>query len=251
MRTKSLAELLAVPREEEQYLIGPELLPKGGLMAIYGRAGTGKSWLGIDMGFSVCEGLRWVGFPTIKSSVLIIQTEQTEPIYTERLVKYTQHLNGKQPTHLYFDNDLTLKLDGFVGLQALFQDIEERKPGIVILDCLYQMVSGSVSNQVDLNRFKDNIDKARQQFGTSFVILHHPRKAGRGSEDEDLGFEEMLTSSIFQNWLDTIIKVVGVPYNALNPTVLLLEFQKVKNARHQMHPIQIRFNRDTARFGLA
>ena len=220
-------------------------------MAIYGRAGTLKSWLAINMAFDICQGKRWLGHPTIKSSVLIIQTEQTEPIYAERIIKYAHSLNGRElPTNLSFDNDLTLKLDGFTGLQTLFQDIEERKPGVVILDCLYQMVSGSVSNQVDLNRFKDNIDKTRQKFGTSFVIIHHPRKAGR-DEDEDLGFEEMLTSSIFANWLDTIIKVSAVPHNADNPTNILLTFQKVKDARQPMLPIQVRFSRDTARFGLA
>lgn len=219
-------------------------------MAIYGRAGTLKSWIAIDMAFKVCDGEAWLGHPTQKSSVLIVQTEQPEPLYTERLEMYTSigYKNGRvPPTNLYFDNDLTLKVDTFNGQQALFQDIKDRQPEIVIMDCLYQMVSGNVSDQTNLNRFRDNIDKARQSFGTTFVILHHPRKGDRETTD-DMGFEEMLGSSTLSFWLDTIIKVTGVPPNIPQPVNLTLTYEKVKQARHEMRPITVGFDRETARF---
>ncbi len=219
-------------------------------MAIYGRAGTLKSWLSIDMAFRVCKGEEWIGHPTEKSSVLIIQTEQPEPLYTERLEKYTAigYQNGTQPTNLFFDNDLTLKLDTFNGQQVLFQHIKDRQPGLVILDCLYQMVS-NVANQADLNRFRDNIDSARQEYGTAFVLLHHPRKQGREQED-DLGFEEMSGMGNLGAWLDTIIRVTGDPPNIDQPTNIVLAYQKVKNARSEMRPIGLRFDKETVRFHL-
>jgi len=249
VRSKTLADLLAAPREEEQYLIGSDLLPKGGLMAIYGRAGTLKSWLSIDMAFHICEGEDWLGHPTERTSVLIVQTEQPEPLYTERLVKYVSvgYRNGRvPPDNLYFDNDLTLKLDTFNGQQVLFQNIKDRQPGLVILDCLYQMIE-NVSNQVALNRFKDNIDKARQTYGTSFLLIHHPRKQSRDREDE-LGFEEMAGMASLEAWLDTIIRLTGDPPNGDQPLNIILSYQKVKNARREMRPISLGFDRETARF---
>jgi len=215
-------------------------------MTIYGRAGTLKSWLMIDLAFAIAGGHKWLEtFQTRKSSVLIVQAEQTEWQYQKRVIKYCQNRNGKTPDNIYFDNDLELKLDGFAGLQAILDDIKERKPDVVILDCLYQLVSGSVANEMDLKRFKDNVDKLRHQYKISFIIIHHTRK--HYSED-DQGIEEMLTSSVFGNWLDTIVRIRGVPANADQPTVIQMDFQKVKDAEEEVQALRVGFDRETTQF---
>jgi len=223
-------------------------------MVIYGKAGTLKSWMVIDLMFALSQGDKWLAFPCQKVPVLMVQSEDTEAQYQPRIVKYCEGLNGVRPNNLLFDNDITLKLTGFVGLKMLEASLEEWRsqglpsmPKVIVLDCLYQLVSGSVSSEVDIKQFTANVDKIRQEFGCAFVIVHHPRKAG----DDDSGFEEMLSSSVLGNWLDTIIKVESVPPDADQPVTLDLRFQKVRHAIQEVSGIRVKFNRQHVRFGIS
>ena len=222
-------------------------------MAIYGRAGTLKSWLSLEQAFALATGQMWLAYPCIESRVLIMQAEVTESNYIERLIAYSRNVNGLMPDNIWMDNDLTMDLSGTEGMNLLENDIEEVSPDVIIIDCLYKIVSGSVSNEIDLKKVIANVDRIRQAYGTAFVFIHHPRK-DQSSEKEDhidKGFEEMLTSSIFGDWLETIIKVTSVPPNQDQPDTIRLDFQKLKNARQFVSPIQVRFNRDRAQFTLS
>ena len=246
-----MKQLLAQPRIEQQFLIEPQLLAKGGTMAIYGRPGTLKSWLSLDAAYALATGGDWLAYPCVRSTVVIMQAEVPEHSYIERLHAYTKNMNGSVPDNLYMDNDLTMKISDFNGLTILNQVMEECHPHVIIFDNLYQIVSGTVSSEVDLKKILDNIDKIRQAYGTAFIFIHHPRKDQSTDDDSvNKGFEEMLTSSIFGNWLDTIIKVTSVPPNQDQPDTIRLDFQKVKEARNVVHPIQVKFNKNNARFYL-
>jgi len=251
LRTKSLKALLAQPRVEKRFLIDQGILVKGGTMAIYGRPGTLKSWLSLDLGIELTQGGMWLAYQCTKSTVTILQAEVPEDSYIERLHVYTQHMNGTIPDNFHMDNDLTMKLGGSEGMQILLEVVEECHPEVIIMDNLYQIVAGSVSSEVDLKKILDNIDRIRQAYGIAFVFIHHPRKDQSDDDsDSNKGFEEMLTSSIFGNWLDTIIKVTSVPPNQDQPDTIRLDFQKVKEARQAVHPIQVKFDRRYARFRL-
>lgn len=218
-------------------------------MAVYGRAGTGKSWLAIELAFALAAGEPWLGlYPTEKCKVLVIQTEQTERQYQRRIVKYCDNLDGVMPDNISFDNDMELKLDQFHGLNAIIQDIEEQQPDVVILDCLYQMISGSVSSEPELKKFKDNIDGLRKRYHIAFCMIHHPRKTYTGNDD--MGIEEMLTSSIFGNWLDTAIRVAPLHPDDDQPTEISMRFQKVKDAEDKVPEVRLKFNKKTVRFHL-
>lgn len=254
MRTKTLNQLLSTTYSDIQFLVQPELLPAAGTMAIYGKAGTLKSWLVIDMMFALATGKVWLAYPCAEVPVLMVQGEQTEAQYQPRIVKYCEELNGAVPKNLLFDNDITLKLDGFIGLKLLESSLQEWKaqklphmPKVIVLDCLYQLLSGSVSSETDLKQFTGTVDKIRDDYGCAFVIVHHPRKAGEG----DLGLEEMLSSSILGNWLDTIIKVESHPPDADQPSTVDLRFQKIKHASQEISGIRVKFNKHSVRFSPA
>ena len=105
-----MKQLLAQPRVEEQYLIEPQILAKGGTMAIYGRAGTLKSWLSLEQAFALATGQMWLAYPCIESRVLIMQAEVTESNYINRLVSYSRNMNGLMPDNIFRDNDVTMDL---------------------------------------------------------------------------------------------------------------------------------------------
>jgi RecA-family ATPase len=250
VRSKTLNELLSTRFPAQRFLIEPQVLSAGGIMVIYGRAGTLKSWLSIDLAFALTGGTAWAQVhKTNKASTLIVQSEVTESLYQMRIAKYCQNFNGTRPDNLFFDNDIVLKLDNFIGLRTLIENMEDRKPRVIILDCLYKLLSGSVSNELDLKKFTENIDYVRSKWGTAFIIVHHPRKSK--SEETDEGIEEMLSSSILGDWLDTILRVSGVPAGIEQPSVIDLTFQKVRHAEFEVPGIRLRFNRETARFSIA
>lgn len=248
MRTKSLKELLTTQYSTVEYIIKPQILPPSGRMALYGRAGMLKSWIAIDAAFSIARGDRWLGvFETKQSSVLVVQVEVPEALYAARVEKYAIGLNGSTPDNLWFDNDQQLKLDEYLGIEALMQDVVERKPDVVIFDCLYLLIAGSVSSETDIKRLMAAITRAQMKHPFAVVLVHHPRKEG----EEDRGIEEMLNSSVLGNWFDTIVKVSPAVKGELQPIVVDLTFQKVKNAEEFIPSVRLRFNREKARFSLA
>lgn len=251
MRTKTLNELLSAKPPKTLFVIEPRVLPVGGVMALYGPAGALKSWLSIELARAVSTGTRWLDtFETNKLPVLVVQSEQTEAQYVNRLYKFFK-FESSNPDNLFFDNDLGIRLDQYHGAAGLGQDMAERKPGLVILDCLYQMISGSVSSEPDLKRMKDTVDGLRDKWNCSFVIVHHPRKSSRDEGAEEFGPEEMLGHSVFRNWLDTIVKVSPVPKGASQPSLVDLEFQKVRSADVDIPAVRYKFDRRTVRFSIA
>ena len=182
-----------------------------------------------------------------------MQAEVTESNYINRLISYSRNMNGLMPDNIFMDNDVTMDLSGLEGMNLLQTDIEEVSPDVIIIDCLYKIVSGSVSNEIDLKKVITNIDRIRQSHNIAFIFIHHPRKDQSTEAEEYIGkgIEEMLTSSIFGNWLDTVVKVTSVPPHQDQPDTVRLDFQKIKNARQAISPIQVRFNRDRAQFTLS
>lgn len=249
-RSKSLNELLATPKPRFSYVINPQILPYAGVQIAYGKAGTLKSWIGIDAAFAVASGSPWLGrdaFSTTAMNSMLVQAEVPEHSFRERVEKFSASLNGAGPDEesLFFINDMELRLDSFEWQQRLMREIKERKVKFVVLDCLYQMVSGTVSAEEGMKKFMDAVDAIRGATGCAFFILHHPRKA---QEDRSNTFEEMLGSSVLSNWADTIIRIEGIPASTPQPTYIQLTFEKVKNAEIVIPKIRLNFDRDTAQF---
>lgn len=217
-------------------------------MVIYGGAGTLKSWTAIDGAFSIANGDRWLGiWETEKSSVLVVQVEVPEALYVERIEKFAIGLNGSAPDNLWFDNDQQMKLDDYNGFENFMLGVVERKPDVVVFDCLYLLMNGSVTSESDIKKLMAAITRAQARHPFAVIMIHHPRKEG----DEDVGMDEMLGSSLLRNWFDTIIKIDPFPKGELQPTTVDVVFQKVKNAE-MFHPtVRVRFNREKARFSLA
>lgn len=235
-------------------LIEDNLLFPGAVIMLFGSAGAWKTMSTIHLACCLARGEQWFGYKTLPATVFSHQAELPKYMAKERILKYVDS-NKKDSSNLFFftPEDNTF-LDTSMGISYLAKQIDEVKrraadpslPLVVILDPLKHYMQGHISDEYDVSKFQRNIDPIRKKFNIAFIIAHHSRLTRVDSSGQvvDLGAEELMGSSYWNNWLDTIIRLqVTNPFSG-NDTVHIT-FGKHRNAEH-FHPgFTVRWNRTT------
>lgn len=212
-----------IPPYRPNDLIEDGLLFPGSCMMIFGPAGSWKTMNGIHLTSTLALARPWFGLETASSTVLLHQAELTKAKQQTRVFKYLNKNDGRSPNIFYYSvEEHNHHLDTTVGMDLLKREIESvRKradnkdiPLTIILDPLKHYMKGHISDEYEVNKFQRNIDPIRKGEGIAFVIMHHSRLSRINNEGAivDLGAEEIMGSSYWNNWLDTIIKL-----KVLNP----------------------------------
>ena len=232
------------------FIVEPRLLAAGGNMFIYGKQETWKSWIALDLAFAVSTGSKWLGvYETKKSPVLVLQTEQTEYLYRERVVEFTRHLNGSKPVdNLKLATDLSISLDNPFGLGLLEAAIIEHRPALLILDNLYHTLE-KLASEDNAQRFIKGVGALQQKYNTAFCIVTHPRKDTVEELSQVLpeDIESLFGSAKFLWWADTVIRVSKSASDVFD---LNLVFKKAKNAKYPNQSIGLRAYTDPVRLAL-
>ena len=243
LKVRKLTELLSLEQPSILYYLENELLSYGGSMFIYGRAGSFKSFLAIELMHSLATGNRWLIYKTIGTPLtcLMVQAEQVEPIYQDRILAYTQR---RIPTpalvdpYMLFTTSQNIKLDDFRGVAQLEFAIRTHKPHVVVIDCLYRVVR-STNDTSSVGRFLDDLANLSAIHGVAFVVIHHPRK----ESDDDRGFDELTGWAGIANWADTILRVTRNEGLGLH-----LSWEKTKNARKEVGDVNFRVDQENLKF---
>ena len=143
-----------------------------------------------------------------------------------------------------------IKLDTTWGVQSLQKDIEtvmNRCPDlhlVLILDPLYKLLAGHISDEYDVKKFQDNMDELKNKLHFSLVLIHHSRltKTDSSGNVVDLGAEEAMGSSYWNNWCDTMIRT-----KLLNPFAtkdkVEINFFLTRNATTVVPDLEIQWSR--------
>ena len=144
-------------------------------MILWGEEGTYKSWLAMELAFSVASGTKWLTFNTSKHNVLLINNELPRDDYH---IRWRQQLRnrGTCPNNLFVVSDLNLKLDTDVGMNQLTQLVSQSKAELIIIDNLYRCFSGEMSSGKEVNKFLDNMAYLRDAFKCALCMIAHSRK---------------------------------------------------------------------------
>ena len=247
-QARSLRELLTLEAPHIKQILAPNLLVAGGSMFVYGPAESLKSWLVLELEFAVASGARWLGLATEKGVALMYQSEQTEPMYRKRVIKFSHSMNDNLPMdNLYIRSEPAFRLDNPIGFKMLKADVEQIHPQLVIIDNLYQSMD-SISDERCAKALIRGLSNLQHKNDCAIVVVHHTRKGQAGGEHQRL--EDMAGMSDFNRWADTMIFVNVVKYTpGGRPEVVSLVFEKVKNAEEEeIHGITVRFDRGRARF---
>jgi RecA-family ATPase len=216
------------------------LLPQTATI-IFGAAKSWKTMHSTHLAFCIASGLPWFGYKTTPANTFVHQVELPKLIDRDRIIKYA---NGRElwPNNIMFKTPTDqVLLDTTWGMNALAKDIEEVKarmpepnrPLVVILDPLYLHMSGSISDSDDAKKFILNCNTLRNKYGITLIIVHHSRltKVDNSGTVVDLGPEEAMGSSYWNNWVDTMIRFkVTNPYQGADKTEV--SFALTRNAQN-------------------
>jgi RecA-family ATPase len=94
---------------------------------------------------------------------------------------------------------------------------------LVVIDPIYKIVSGDLLSANHIQKLTDWLDILMETHGVSIVLVHHSRK---GSGEDTWGSDNMLGSSIFNNWADSIIEIQRQQF-----AEVLVKFENIRHAK--------------------
>ena len=244
MRGETLQELIAWTPPYQQYIMDKGLLLPQTKMIMFGKFQTWKSMIVIHTAFCIATGKEWFGFKTIQSTCYTIQVEIPKPQFRSRVIKYA---TGNQITtdNIYFSTEHYIKLDRAFGCAELEKEIQRTHPQVVIIDPIYKVVSGRMTDEYDMRQFMDRMDELMSKYKFALLLIHHDRKQILSDGVAvSYGAEDMFGTSIFIDWCDTSIRTATTSVDG----DIVLTFEKVRHAEEELKPMVIHVNRKDLTF---
>jgi DNA-binding MarR family transcriptional regulator len=200
IRALTIQEL--VDAEPIQWLV-PDMIPLGGLCALYGAPKCGKTFVAIDLALSVATSKPWCGRSTHGVDVLYLAAEGGRGLmpriqaWCERAavdLSETQRIRVI-PAAIPF-------LDAAAAF-ALAACVRERTPGLIIVDTLARSIEGGDENtSKDMGAFVATCDGLREASGATVIVVHHTgreKKSPRGSNALDGAVDTLISVQRAEN----------------------------------------------------
>ena len=253
MEPQRLDNFLAWEPNYPEAVIGSGLLYPQNKAIIYGREKSFKSMAALDLSMALTTSRPWHGFEVKgEHTVLYLQMEIPHPLLHKRLVKMHEAWGDlyvgsqRMREHLYVWTEPFLKLDVPAGIAVLVKALKELKPTVVILDPLYKVLTGNILDPNSARAFTDSLDLLINQYQFSLILIHHTRQS-TADEQTNGAAEDMLGSSVFRWWADTIIKVVKKGERDRKAQIEL-SFDLVRHAEDLIEPREVIFDREDLLF---
>ena len=188
-----------------------EWLPDQTVGFVVAPPGTYKTWVTFDLAVSVASGMPFLGKYKVNNPgpVLLIQQEDHHGQTVERLgtivwakqqMSLAQGLEIDLPDKLPFfvHADRALRLSDNLVMQAFADQIAAVQPRLVIIDPMYSI--GSVEDYFasDAERLMI-LKKLRDEFGCSFMIVHHTGKGDKPGRERIWG-SQFLNALLETGW---------------------------------------------------
>ncbi len=159
-----------------------DVIPKRGLVVMWGAPGSGKSFAAFDIGASIARGNKYHGKRTKKGLVLIIAAEGD---LTARTMAYLQE---HQLNHGELDNLLIMQrsvnmldphqdMDDLVDTIQMVVDSTGEELALVIVDTLNRVMPGGNENaSEDMGAVISNAKRIDEAFQCAVMFIHHSGK---------------------------------------------------------------------------
>jgi RecA-family ATPase len=270
------------PPNRGNSIISDGILDPGTAMLLFGPPKSWKSMASLNLGFSIASGLPWFGYQTTQSVVLIFQAELPKAVFKKRVMKFRAHFPTTKLTpeseltlptnkssgldanssiastpnsalpNLLFETNNYCKLDTTYGkdvLNSCLLQCKSRFPNwhiTIILDPVYLLMSGKVSEEYDVRRMLDNLNELRNRHDLSIILIHHSHKTRVTTEGEviDTGSDEIFGSGYFNFWCDTEVRLKRMnPFGLDNR--IEHSFTLTRNAEQVLMPFEVEWSRAT------
>lgn len=190
-----------LPKPEPALIDG--ILAKGSKMLISAPSKSGKTWIMIDLMYSLATGGEWLGMRCAESSCLYVNMEVGASQFSRRcdLVRASMGISDEVARRIHVLNGRG------VGLSAgeLADEIATAFPeglGVVFVDTLYMLEEGDENSATDMKRMLVELDRLAETCGSSLVLVHHHAKGTAGQKDT---IDRMAGSGVFARYPDAIL----------------------------------------------
>jgi hypothetical protein len=156
------------------------IIPTESVSMITGDAGSGKTWMSIDIAVSIAKGLPWMNREVLQGAVLIIDEESGEHRLSNRIKKVIMG-HGGPGTPIYGFSMQCMNATDPTHLAEIEKIIIEKNIKFVVIDALMDVVIGADENSVKemMPAFK-YLRQISSRTGVTFWIIHHTDKSGKG-----------------------------------------------------------------------
>jgi hypothetical protein len=180
----TLDEIAQLPPPE--WLIA-DLVPKDGLVMLYGEPNVGKSFLALDWALSVAEGVPCLGHDVQQGEVVYIYAEGVRGLHQRAEAWLKAHDRTGSP--LFRALPLSVTIPDADERREFVKAVraESKHPRLIVIDTLARNFgTGNESLAQDMNSFVSGCDELRAEFpGATVLVVHHsgkdPNRGARGS----------------------------------------------------------------------
>ncbi len=153
------------------------VMPAEGLAALYGESGSGKSFLILDMAFTIAEGEKyWFGLRVTKAPVTYVCLEGELGI-GKRIKAWGIYFNRPIPDGLRFVTQSFNLLSEDISELANAIIADGGAGGLVIIDTLNRAAPGADENSsVDMGNIISSAKKLQKLIGGLILLVHHSGK---------------------------------------------------------------------------
>lgn len=207
----SVSEYLRLPRAPEAWVV-TDLLPSGGLLNIYGRPKTGKSFLALQMAAAIANPYvdSFLGLP-VKSHgpVMYLQIDTARGTWADRIVEnFLEHgIHLPEAVHLADAASAPYPFNILHnGRGFLRENCDRIRPVAVVIDTIREAHRGDENDSAAMQAAISTLVEATQP--AALVILSHSRKNKPDDAADDL-MAEGRGSNYLPGRADCILRVTS------------------------------------------
>lgn len=183
----SLADVLAQGLDDGPAPLVDGLLDQGALSVLYGDSNVGKTFVTMDLAFSVATGRTWAGQRTTQKPVVYIATEGGRGSHWRLRALVNETGIRDAPFYIYTSGVDLLRADA--DLEPLIEAVKGVPgAGLVVIDTLSRALAGGDENSsVDMGKLVRNLDKLKERTEAHVMVVHHSgKKAANGARGHSL-----------------------------------------------------------------
>ena len=162
-----------------------DVLPAEGTACIFGRSGTGKTFLAIDLMLAITRGLdQWFGYRVMQSPVVYLALEGAQGV-RDRLDAYRMYNACSIPDNFKILHD-RFSLSSVADQDALVEAVQGcgLESPVVVIDTLTRSTPGlDLNGPKDMGTVIDAIDGIQRRLGGLVISIYHSTIKGAGGVD--------------------------------------------------------------------
>src|SRR5262245_47969522 len=162
------------PGRERRYLV-KGLMPRVGMIVVWGPPKCGKSFWMFDVAMHVALGWEYRG-RKIQSGPVVYCAFEGQSGFETRVEAFRRKFLSEdaEPVPFYLQpTPLVLAVDHRKLVDAIVATLGTQAPALIVLDTLNRSIGGSESDDETMSRYVKAADAIRDRFNCAIAIVHH------------------------------------------------------------------------------